>query len=247
MRRLDVQRGTCSLTADDAVREQDYATLIRQPTAIYENGKVAAIYDFMPSGAEDLRAALLQAPCAPSARTNGYKTVTANVGFMPPFQLYQRKLCATAGMHSRTPDAHTLVCSYAETVNDYYRQAAPDRHLQHALNVAHIERSWRLEGTVFTSGIINRDYSIFYHRDRGNVPGCWSAMVAFKRGCDGGYLSLPEWNIGVEMADHSLFLFDGRILTHGVTPIYPQEPDWHRFTLVFYSLAEMWRCEPIGG
>jgi hypothetical protein len=98
---------------------------------------------------------------------------------------------------------------------------------------------------MYTSGIINENNPLKYHFDAGNFKGTWSAMFGFRKKTEGGYLSLPEIEIGIEIKNNSLLLFDGQSLLHGVTPIKMLEKDSKRYTIVYYSLQQMWNCKPI--
>ena len=67
-------------------------------------------------------------------------------------------------------------------------------------------------------------------------------MLAFKKDTLGGFLSLPEYGIGLEIADNSVLIFDGQNITHGVTPITKLGKESYRYTVVYYSLQQMWHC-----
>ena len=67
-------------------------------------------------------------------------------------------------------------------------------------------------------------------------------MIAFKKDMGGGYLSIPEYDIGLEIADSSVTLFDGQKILHGVTPLKFLTPEAYRYTLVYYSMENMWKC-----
>ena len=115
-----------------------------------------------------------------------------------------------------------------------------------ALAEEKIPHEYRLHGTAFTSGIVNENNPLKYHYDAGNFRGVWSGMIVFKSGIEGGHLALPEFGLGVELCDRSLFLFDGQGILHGVTPIVRTRPDAKRYSIVYYSLQNMWSCRPLG-
>jgi hypothetical protein len=100
-----------------------------------------------------------------------------------------------------------------------------------------------MKNSVFTSGIINKNNQLNYHFDRGNFRNVYSNMIAFKKDMGGGHLSIPEYDIGLEISDSSVSLFDGQKILHGVTPLKPLTEEAYRFTLVYYSLEQMWKCE----
>jgi hypothetical protein len=107
-----------------------------------------------------------------------------------------------------------------------------------------VQPDYRMAGTAFTSGIANDNNPLWYHFDTGNYPGVWSGMLTLRQGVEGGYLSMPEWDVGLRVADKSLLLFDGQGLLHGVTPITKTSETGRRFTVVYYSLKGMWKCLP---
>jgi hypothetical protein len=68
-------------------------------------------------------------------------------------------------------------------------------------------------------------------------------MFAFKRDVEGGYLAFPEFDIALKTSSCSLSMFDGQSILHGVTPIKKLKPSSVRYTVVYYSLKNMWSCE----
>jgi hypothetical protein len=71
-------------------------------------------------------------------------------------------------------------------------------------------------------------------------------MLGFKKDIEGGHLTIPELDLAFDIGDQSLLLFDGQSLLHGVTPFRRTTDAAMRYTVVFYSLEGMWRCEPPG-
>ena len=51
--------------------------------------------------------------------------------------------------------------------------------------LAAVRPEWRIPGTIFTSGIINKNNPLRYHRDAGNFPRLWSCMYAIAADCGG--------------------------------------------------------------
>jgi len=96
--------------------------------------------------------------------------------------------------------------------------------------------------SIFTSGIVNENNPLKYHFDTGNFKDVFSCMVVFKNGVENGFLSLPEYDVGFQLPNNSIFLFDGQGILHGVTPITRQTPESYRYSVVYYSLKRMWQC-----
>jgi hypothetical protein len=106
---------------------------------------------------------------------------------------------------------------------------------------------WAIRDTPFTSGIINKNNPLKYHFDAGNFRGMYSCMVGFKQDVGGGFLALPDYGVAVEIAHNSVFMFDGQEILHGVTPIRRLSTKAFRYTIVYYSLQQIWKCLPLDG
>ena len=70
-------------------------------------------------------------------------------------------------------------------------------------------------------------------------------MVVFKHKVKGGHLSMPEYNVKFECADNTAMMFDGQEILHGVTPIKKESEHSRRYSIVYYSLQQIWNCLPL--
>ncbi|NBQ37927.1 MAG: hypothetical protein EBU42_10465, partial [Synechococcus sp.] len=108
------------------------------------------------------------------------------------------------------------------------------KHASEALT--HLHPDWRLGGTPWTSGIVNDTAGLYYHYDRNNFPGVWSAMVVVRAGTRGGHLHIVDYDLTLACRDGDLIYFPGMDLMHGVTPITSSLRGGYRFTSVYYSV-----------
>lgn len=145
------------------------------------------------------------------------------------------------------PSEHAAICNAAPAINAQYQKFFPEVHKQHREVAKKVREQWMIPGSVFTSGIVNYNNPLQYHFDAGNFSQVCSAMVAFRHKTKGGHLACPELGVAFEIADRSLILFDGQKLLHGVTPIKRLSEGAFRFTIVYYSLKQMWNCETVQG
>lgn len=168
-------------------------------------------------------------------------------GFAPPKVVRGEEVCAATMLAREQPEAHAALTGLADLVEREYRAANAAMYGHHVETVAKVLPDWRLgDGGVFTSGIVNRNNKLPYHYDAGNFKGVWSNMLVFKRACVGGDLVCPELGLCFALRDHSLFMFDGQGILHGVSPFRLTRPDGYRYSVVYYSLQQMWRCDPPG-
>lgn len=225
--------------------EEDFADLITEPTIVRDpdEGRVKIVYLELVDNHRPLVAALKRIDYRRDSRTSGMLTESRTFGYHPRVTL-RRDFCTTSALANEQPKAHEMVMGYAERVSKYYEQYDPDLYHEHQREVERILDDYKIDQTVFTSGIINKNNPLPYHHDSGNIRNVWSNMLVFKHRTEGGYLSVPEYDVGFELKDNSLLMFDGQNLLHGVTPIKKTHKDGHRFSIVFYSLQKMWNCLP---
>lgn len=179
-----------------------------------------------------------------STRTSGLVTTSRIFGYSPR-NMIRNAPCKATSLAEESPKEHEEIINCAEIAAFYYRRYAPvqaDKHQYMTDN--YVLPEYRLGTSMFTSGIVNENNPLMYHFDSGNYPKVWSAMFAFKKDIDGGHLCVPEIDLKFKTGDGSLILFDGQGLMHGVTSIKKLSNKAKRYTIVYYSLKNMWSCEP---
>jgi len=224
----------------------DCATRITENTVLVdaESGAPAIVYLRLPEEPRTtaIRAALQRIKYESTARTNGMKTHSRVFGFSPRNTI-RRDYCNAATLHRDAPEAAALLTEYAHDVARYYEQFHPTLFAQHGQMVERVLPEWRLKDSPFTSGIINQNNVLPYHHDAGNFKGVWSNMLVFKHDVVGGELAVPEYDVRLAVDDNTLTMFDGQQLLHGVTPMKRLSPRAFRFSVVYYALQQMWKCE----
>jgi hypothetical protein len=180
----------------------------------------------------------------PKKGEKGITTRSAIFGYRPRIPLRQ-DFCSATSMANVNPSEHKIITQFASELTEVYKEYFPDTFLLHEEKMKTIKDEWRIENSVFTSGIINKNNPLQYHHDTGNFKGVLSNMIAFKNGVAGGRLVLPEYDIKLEISDNTLTIFDGQSIVHGVTPIIKYKPDAYRYTIVYYSLEQMWKCDTV--
>lgn len=224
-------------TADD----KDVTNIINEPVTIMHEGKVKVVYDHLPFDTHKYKEVFQKIKYQKTERTGGLKTVSRIFGFSPRVAL-RKDFCSATALATEDPDVHEAIVELGQRIAEIYLQRAPEVYGSHEeLTGEKVDDTWVIPNTPFTSGIINKNNPLKYHFDTGNFKDVFSCMVAFKSDCEGGHLIMPEYELGLEIADNSLLLFDGQEILHGVTPFKLGE-NGYRFTAVFYSLRGMWEC-----
>ncbi|MEL7232844.1 MAG: hypothetical protein AAFV33_09470 [Chloroflexota bacterium] len=218
--------------------------VIEEPTAIYDNDRLVMFYDVLPLDCSDIIEALKTVNYISNTRSQGMKTRSAIFGWMPRVAI-RTDYCRAAAMASNQPDQHQVIMQYAERVAEYYATNNPLLHGKHMEMTDDVLEDYRIGETPFTSGIANYNNALDYHFDTGNFEGVWSCMLAFSDGIRGGELVVPEYDVAFRFQQNSVFMFDGQDILHGVAPIIRAMRGAYRFTVVYYSLKQMWNCLPI--
>lgn len=225
--------------------ESDYDTLIDESCILVENGQIKLIYKKLDLDEDDMIEALKKIKYNTTERSGGLKTTSRIFGFAPRVAM-RNDFCHEASLAEESPKEHKIVCDYARKVEELYRVESPDTYDQHKkISDEKIKEDYRIQDTVFTSGIINKNNPLKYHFDSGNFTKVYSCMLGFKYNVEGGYLALPEYGVGLKIANNSATIFDGQSILHGVTPIKMLSPDAYRYTVVYYSLKNIWNCLPL--
>jgi hypothetical protein len=224
----------------------DY-TLIDKPCVVRdESGKALIVLEQL--GNLDLLRSMLYAHKGfqKSSRGSGLVNTSRIFGYQPRAAVRMRPYCSSASVHNDSPKLGSMLEAQAEELQRVFAERAPEEFAGMQKTVTEkVRPEWRMNGSVFTSGIVNKSNALAYHKDRGNFPGCWSAMIALRRGITGGLLVVPEVKLVFDLPDQSALFFDGQGLWHGVTPIVKTDPTAQRFTIVYYALSEMWKCKTL--
>lgn len=241
----------CALKLDDwckrSATEQDYQELITKSTLIrLPNGsplilyvRLADYFDFT-----ELKKTLVAMRYDTSERSAGLKTTSRVFGYQPRITM-RRDFCTSTSLATQDAAANELLCEFGRKVTPIYEKYFPSRARHHKAQVAKVLPEWTIERTVFTSGIVNKNNPLKYHFDAGNFRDVCSCMLGFKNRVGGGHLVMPALKVALEIADSTLSIFDGAEMLHGVTPIVRHTPDAFRYTVVYYGLRDMWKCEPL--
>ena len=227
--------------------EADYSRLINEDCMLFDedSGKIIAIYFKLPETPSELLMAIMSIKYDKNRRLQGLITHSRIFGYRPREKI-RNDYCSSASLSMTSPRQHSVIVDFAKTLTKYYKEFAPDIFNEHSeIADDNIMKEWLIEDTPFSSGIVNKNNELHYHHDAGNFKNVYSNMVAFKSNVRGGFLSIPEYDVGLEIATNSVLLFDGQKLLHGVTPIQLLNKNSYRYTIVYYTLKAMWNCEEV--
>lgn len=226
--------------------EADIEELIDEDCRLFIDGRLACVYRSPVKAVGWLYDHCLKIKYSKDSRTNGLVT-TSKVFGKQPRNTIRRDYCGRAALAWDQPAHHNALMRAGRIVAETYEESNADLYRDHSEQTeSKVGPDWKLEGMPFTSGIVNENNPLKYHFDAGNYNGVWSGMLIFKKDISGGFLSLPEFGVGLACRSNKVFLFDGQGILHGVTPIKKTRVGGRRYTVVYYSMKGMWKCLPYG-
>ena len=248
MKRFDLERKEVDIAKfkKRSAYLSDVSNVIKEDCIIYSDGNPVILYKTLPSKeTTHLRWAVKNTNFISGKRTRGLAHTSRTFGFAPRIAMRQ-DYCHSSSYAYDQPKHHYVVSKFAENLSNIYQKYFPNVFEDHTERVEEkIKPEWKIANTPFTSGIINKNNPLKYHFDQGNFKGVMSNMIAFKKDVTGGHLVMPEFDIALEIADNSLSIFDGQDILHGVSGFDRNNDMGYRYTIVYYSLEQMWKCEPI--
>lgn len=239
---IERERNARGLLTRHAAAQDDSPTLVEGPCRVeYDDGELAAVY--LPVGdVERLRAALRGTRMDEGIRSNGMATRSRTFGFHPRYTIRTTEFCAPFSLNYESPETYEVLVDLGARMADLYGELRPDLF---GAQMEHLDEKvlpeWRMTGP-FTSGIVNQDNTLPYHRDGGNVAASWNVMVTLRDGIDGGALSIPAFGVSLACADATVSLFDAGRITHGVTPMVKRRASGYRLSVVYFALGQMANC-----
>jgi hypothetical protein len=209
------------------------------------NGQTVMVLDSLPGPERAaLRRAVLAYPRSTISRGRGIRNRGSSFGYLAANTVLRRASCRACNAAEKAPREHALICNLSATLTDRLAAVLPDRAATDAETTSVIPPEWRLAESPWTSGVVNYDAPLPYHRDANNLQ-CWSAMIGLRRAVTGGHFHIPEYDVVLPIRDGDLLFFAGWDLIHGVTPLVRRQPDGYRVTLVWYSVNRMVNCAPV--
>jgi hypothetical protein len=190
-----------------------------------------------------LRQAVRSAKMTTTLRAGtGMRNASRTFGMAPRKPVQWREGCAETSLARDDPAVQAVLTDYAAICRDTLADLLPAEVERGKAVVGQVLPEWRLaEDALWTSGVINANSALPYHRDRFNFD-AWSAMPVLRRGVRGGYLSVPEYGLTVPCRDGWALYWSGFRLLHGVTPLTKVAKDGYRFSVVYYALKGMKDC-----
>lgn len=202
-----------------SAREGDYKTLITEPCILVEDGKIKIVYDHFDGDTTRVVKALNKIRYSVGLRTRGLKSTSRIFGFRPRTEMRQ-DYCSSTSLAMEAPKEHQVVCDLALQLEEVYKTYDPEGYKKHKeMTDTQVKDAWKInETSLFTSGIINKNNPLKYHFDTGNFTDVYSMMIVFKGGVEGGYLSVPEYDVAFALPTTAFLCSTARAFCTALRP-----------------------------
>lgn len=172
----------------------------------------------------------------------GNRNLSATFGYRPRKPAMSQEGCVLTAFNRDFPNEAAFLAHYADVLTTQLGEAFPEIEIMGRDVVEQVLPDWRLsDHSLWTSGVINKESALPYHRD-GNNFDAWSVMPVVRSGVRGGHLHIPEYDLVVPCRDGIAVAFFGKRLVHGVTPMRKIRNDAYRISVVYYALRGLKDC-----
>lgn len=173
---------------------------------------------------------------------SGNRNTSVTFGYRPRKPMMRQEGCVLTAFNRDYPDTAAYLAHYSGVLAQQLAAAFPEIEVMGRDVIERVLPDWRLDDhSLWTSGVINKESSLPYHRD-GNNFDAWSVMPVLRRSVRGGFLHIPEYGLTVPARDGWSVAFYGKGLVHGVTPMRKTKADGYRISVVYYALQGLKDC-----
>ncbi len=217
---------------------KELETRLLPPFALYENDELVMYCGILSASTNPLKKIIKEMDFMKAERSTGLKYESRCFGYYPAMGARNFHACrelVVPGIEALYEIGNRAYYTFA---SEFTQECAANRK---RIDDGGIKNAYRIGGTTFASGIVNKNSALNYHYDRNNLRKSYNMMLVMRKGCTGGNLSLPEFGATVEVEDRTLFIFRARENIHGVTPMKIAKGGY-RISIVYFTAERMKKC-----
>jgi hypothetical protein len=176
-------------------------------------------------------------------RNNQYVAQEVESGIIGYYERTSRMpFCRACSWNLKQPDKWSKLFPMIKEVDRKFRETDPHHYEIQKAFAMKAHKDFVIEGTMFSTLTVNRNFRTAYHKDAGNLPEGISCMAVFRQGkWVGANLCFPEYKAAVKLDNLDLIIFNPHEI-HGNTPLVKITPDAIRCSVVFYFREKIQEC-----
>ena len=218
------------------ITEDTLFTLDGEPVGFYIKSVKGKIKQLLNISNKEFRSD--NVPKSEMRRSNNVRQYSTILGSVPPKPNMRRAYPVVSSVHQKKTakqfiKAMMLLCKESETL---IKKHLPEVYKKQKKTMKkNTAKRWRFSD-LYTSSISNYNIAANYHIDKGNLKDTVNVIFSKRFDSEGGYLSVPDYDIVIECADNSMICYPARKSLHGVSPIISNSEGGYRNSLIFYPL-----------
>lgn len=161
------------------------------------------------------------------------------------FDRYPRiPYCRTTSYTTNNSEKFSKAIPFIEAVSDQFKQLVPGRYEIQSEAMSHLDSSFRIGNSVYTTVTVNKNYRTAAHRDAGDFKEGFGNLTTTYNGVDweGCYLIFPEYRAAVNVKPGDFLAMDIHEI-HGNTNISSESGNHERISIVCYMREKMADCK----
>ena len=135
---------------------------------------------------------------------NRPSTIIGSFDSNPP-----RRYCRLTAWSGKEWDQFSSLFPLFKEIGAHFESNVPDRWSNQMSKVRNTHPDWVIPDTPFTTITVNNSYPTGVHTDKGDLDEGFSTLAVLRKGqYTGGWLTFPEFRVGVDMQHGDLLLMD---------------------------------------
>ena len=150
--------------------------------------------------------------------------------------------CRACAWNLNNKDEWSHLFPLIREVDERFKETDPEHHEKQRSFANKAHSDFVIEGTMFSTLTVNKNFRTSYHKDAGNLPQGISCMTVFRQGnWVGANLVFPQYRAAVKMDNLDMIIFDPHEL-HGNTNLVKISKDAVRCSVVYYFRENIQEC-----
>lgn len=152
--------------------------------------------------------------------------------------------CRTTSYTSNNKEKFEKAIPFIEEVSKQFANLVPGRFEVQKEAMSHLDESFHVGDSVYTTITVNKNYRTAAHRDAGDFRGGFGNLTTTYNGVDwtGCYLIFPEYRAAVNVKPGDMLAMDIHSI-HGNTEISSESGNHERISIVCYMREKMNDCK----
>lgn len=170
----------------------------------------------------------------------GNKVRSGNVGYMDSSAMV--RYCRKTAFARDYFEQFQQGIPFVEFISKKYEELAPDKFKKQRAAADLTDPYYLIGNSAYSTVTVNENFRTAIHQDAGDFKEGFGNLIVYREGnYDGGYFTLPEYGVALDLHSTDLLFVDVHRF-HGNTEITNKSDDWRRISFVMYLREKIVSC-----